>query len=229
MSRQGQGESRASQGNQQRSNQHPHSQGARAGNERSFQKQGLSLTCHRDQDSATAVCGDCGVPLCTDHHNSLTDPVFGHFTRSTRPLLLSGVLLFIFPLAWILTDPVSILEQEGLSVPSGTGTVLLHSSLILGFAFGFTVWMQGADRKTSARFLALAPPERILCEECHASTAIQRFIYASLALLGVGLVVLSVYLAWDGSSLYPLRGSALGAGLLVARTNLTLFVSKLVE
>lgn len=222
-------QSRTQGGNRPPSQGAPPPQSQERQSERSFQRRNSGLTCHRDSDSATAVCGDCGIPVCTEHQNEITDPVFGHFERSTSPAVLTAILVVALPVGWVLVDPISLLEQEDVSVPSGLGTTLLHSAFILGLASGFTVWVQGAHQKTSARFLRLAPPERVLCEECHASSAIQRFVYAVVVLAGVGLGLLGLYLAWDGSTISPLRVTALGVGLFVIRMDLTMFLSKIIE
>ena len=187
------------------------------------------LSCHRDTNEATAVCGACGIPLCGDHVNETTDPLYSTFTRSRRPLLIGLGLLLVVPLAWFTLDPVSFLEGEDISVPNGLGTTAVHSSVILGFGFLFLLWGQGANRNTSARLLERQSPVRTLCEDCFADTSFHRL--TTLALLGVGgvVVLLGGYLAVTGESLPPLRISALGLAVIIVRHDATLYIGKLLE
>jgi hypothetical protein len=200
-----------------------------SGTEQSYQQRQRQLTCHRDTDAATGVCGECGSPLCADHQNEIRDPVFSHFIQQFSYLGWALGLLVVLPVAWFVVDPIALLGEQDVSVPAGTGTFVLHSSVLLGLAFGFTLWSQGADRKTSARFLRRTPPTRILCEDCHADTAVRRIIYYGLLGLAGLLVVVGVYLAWDGESISSLRVSTLGLALYVVRSDATMFLNKLIE
>lgn len=193
------------------------------------------FTCHNDQDRATAVCGRCGVPLCPDHQNEQRDPMFSDFSEKFRYFLLAIGLVAVIPIAWTMLDPVTMLEeeiladQEDISVPDGSSTTVLHSSVLLGLGLWFALWAQSADRKTSARFLWRTPPRRTLCRECSADARVPLFILYAVSALAALLVLLGVYLAWSSNGVTPLRLSALGLAVYIVRTDAVMLIGKLVE
>lgn len=194
------------------------------------------LTCDKAcSDSATAVCGRCSIPLCSDHRTEQRDPLFSAFSETFGAFLLAVGLVIVIPVAWTTVDPVTILEQEvisnqeNLSIPADLGTTVLHSSVLLGLGMLFTMWIQSADRKTSARFLRRTRPERVLCEDCSADTQLPRLaLYVIAALAGL-LILFGAYLAWDGSGVGSLRISALGILIYIVRTDTVMFLGKLFE
>jgi hypothetical protein len=195
-----------------------------------------SLTCNEDcSDNATAVCGRCGIPLCSDHQNEQRDPMFSDFSEKFRYFLLAIGLVAVIPIAWTMLDPVTMLEeevladQEDISVPDGSSTTVLHSSVLLGLGLWFALWAQSADRKTSARFLWRTPPRRTLCRECSADARVPLFILYAVSALAALLVLLGVYLAWSSSGVTPLRLSALGLAVYIVRTDAVMLIGKLVE
>lgn len=192
------------------------------------------FTCHNDQDPATAVCGRCGVPLCSDHQNEQRDPMFSDFSEKFGYFLLAIGLVLVIPIAWTMLDPVTVLEEEVLSeedisVPDGSSTTVLHSSVLLGLGLWFALWAQSADQKTSARFLRRTPPSRILCRDCSADARVPQLILYLVAALAGLLVLSGVYLAWDSSGVTALRLSALGLAVYIVRTDAVMLLGKLVE
>jgi hypothetical protein len=216
---------------QQRGGQPP-----QQGVEQSYQDQGLknTFTCHRDRDPATAVCGECGDPLCDSHQESFTDPSVTRF----RPGLLRFVAivlgLLLFPAVWFAVDPMtaieSSLESNGESpLPAGTEPAVVHSAVILALFSGLALWVQSATRKTSVRFLRRSPPERTLCEDCYADTSVVRLLSVTIFLVGLLLFVAGAYLAWSGGNVSTLRLSAVGIGVYILRYDIVMFTSKLLE
>lgn len=194
------------------------------------------LTCDKAcSDDATAVCGRCSIPLCGDHQNRHRDPLFSDFSRAFGAFLLVVGLVIVVPVAWTTIDPVTILEeevisnQEDISIPADLRTTVLHSSILLGLSLLFTLWVQGADRKTSARFLQRRRPERVLCEDCSADTQLPRLILYVIAALATLLVLLGAYLAWNSSGVGSLRLSALGLLICIIRVDTVMLLGKLFE
>jgi len=194
------------------------------------------LTCDKAcSDSATSVCGRCSIPLCSDHRTEQRDPLFSGFSETFGSFLMAVGLVIVIPVAWTMVDPVTTVEQEiisnqeNLSIPADLRTTVLHSSVLLGLGMLFTLWVQGADRKTSARFLQRTRPNRVLCEDCSADTQLPRLLLYIIAALAGLLILFGAYLAWDSSGVGSLRISALGILIYIIRADTVMFLGKLVE
>lgn len=206
-------------------------------NERSYQYKQGQLTCHRDTNRAEAVCGECGTPLCENHSTQkllfiekvFRDWSFSRFRGGQQPLIKSVVLLIALPLAWVFVEPLTLVENAGISPPASTGRAVLHSSIILGFAFTLKLWGQGSDENTSIRLLYREPPKRVLCKSCFDDNFLQVIIGYTMLGLSVLVMLAGVYLAWNSKSLGALRLSVVGLGIFVIRHDVTLYIVKFIE
>jgi hypothetical protein len=212
------------------------SQPPQQGVEESYQDQSLknTFTCHRDRDRATAVCGECGDPLCETHQKNFTDPLFTRFKSGLSYFAALILGLLVFPAVWLAVDPMTAIENSLASngespLPAGTESAVFHSIIILAFFSGLTMWMQSATRKTSVRFLQRSLPERILCEDCYADTSVVRLLSVAIFLVSLLVFVAGAYFAWSSGNLSTLRLSAVAIGIYILRYDIVMLTSKLLE
>lgn len=206
-------------------------------------QQSLSrLTCHRDQNPATAVCGECGVPLCENHQawsfwnllpsvekTRTVDATYTRFSSGFASLVGVVVALVAIPVLIVGFSPVHTVLGDFVDIPSGTETAILHSSLLVGLSLGLSLWSQGAESLTSVRFLRRRTTERVLCKNCHEALTIQRGVYLSTVALAGLFAALGLYWSVTGDSLTPLRVAGLGLGVYILRFDSTLYIIELME
>jgi hypothetical protein len=142
--------------------------------------------------------------------------------------------LLILPAVWLTVDPMAAIENALASngespLPAGTEPAVLHSTVILALFSGLTLWVQGATRKTSARFLRRSPPKRILCEDCYADTSVVRLLAVAIFFVGLLLFAAGAYFSWSSGNISALRLSAVGIGIYILRYDIVMFTSKLLE
>lgn len=179
-----------------------------------------------DNDTATAVCGDCGKPLCADHEHTLTDASFSVYRSNNTRLLIGFLSLFVIPALalTVLGEPLTNLEESVVGQSLGLDIGLAATGILVGLGCLLSVWYQGGDAKTSSRFLLRRPPERSLCEECYQNTTMYRL--HSVTALGAGLLLLIGGLALTAQTqngiLLVLSG--FGIALYLLRYDLALYV-----
>ncbi|QSG14181.1 hypothetical protein [Halapricum desulfuricans] len=184
------------------------------------------LTCEHDGDPATAVCGECGKPLCEDHERTLTDPLFSQYKNDYTHLLLGIVGFVVVPAVLLGVVDASLfadVERQLFDQTIGLHTGLLLTGVLTGFGGLLATWFQSGDQKTSARVLTRNPPERALCEECYQSTSLRRLLSVALVGLGALLILAGPILVVQAGNGGLLALSGLGAIVYYLRHDAVLY------
>lgn len=183
------------------------------------------VTCHRHGGrEATAVCGNCGDPLCDECRDTAYDPSFVTFLSgkgSTR--LTFGVFLLIgipvlYPIA--LADMIAAVRVE-LAPTHGlfAGKGLVPFSILVGFALLISVWFKEGSL-FQPPFLVRQGSERYLCEDCISQVSRRNWITKIVSGLAAVVILAGLYRMVTAQNLVPLRLIGLGVALLILKDDI---------
>lgn len=201
-----------------------------------------SVNCEYDTSPMTGVCGECGMPLCSECANDTKDPKFRSFDRTGfNSLLIGFVLLLGVPVfLWVLfPDMVPNMTRSVFGEPIFIMDGLILSSIFVGAAIIGTTWWRKSSGK---KVLKSKKPVRILCEDCYFDAKTRKRMSSLIKYISIIVVIYGLYTSFTSGGQHPSADQMLvplmmsqfwivGAGLAlyIFRNDLAIFISGLID
>lgn len=192
--------------------------------ERTAEKFRDHLVCYRDTKEATAVCGDCGRPVCgpvmnasirglissvfKDHGHArrFNDSRFHYYESGLRRLFFGlGLIGLAILLSFVFPGVLSGLVSDGPDVLKELNSAVVQSSIILGVTLLVTLRYQGGERKTNFRIRVRKTTKRVVCDECLENNILQILLSYALVAIGVVVILIGVQNIVNETSVLPVR------------------------
>lgn len=189
------------------------------------------LTCYRDSEKSVGVCGECGRPVCRDHHRTLHDSTFHHYEDGSKRAVAVIIGIAGIPVVFgeLFPNLIPGVIQEVLGRPLFFTDTVIHSSIILAVALGVTLRFQSGERRGDFRLLVRRIAKRDFCDDCYEDTFLQRALYYGLVVVAAILVLIGLRDLVTQEVLLPLRTVAVGVALWLIRDDVVAYIMHLFE
>lgn len=189
--------------------------------------------------AAERVCGECGSPLCDECASRLSDITLEHYERGGGKQLVIGLGLVIgVPLLLEVLAPNLVGSITGLLFDEA---VYLEGSLVRGSIVVGLAYLAVVRYRTRYGLSDVEPLEfgsaigdfelltrrsgtRTVCEQCKPDKQVQTYLLYGITLVAGALVVYGLYQSLPNLFFVPLRYSAVGIALYLARDELVALV-----
>lgn len=185
------------------------------------------MTCEHG-DPARAVCGCCGTPVCSRGSDEVRDVSLSTYESGWRPLGIVVALVVGVPVVFTQVFPgllgsiTNAIFREAMYLRIG----LVRGSILLGLLLLPALRVRNGE---SVQLLVRRVGTRTVCDDCRGTLQRQRAIQLAIALVGAIVALYGVYRMYDYGRLLDLWYVGLGAGLVVARTELTQLAERLLD
>jgi hypothetical protein len=185
------------------------------------------MTCEHGEP-ASVVCGRCGTPVCSRGSDELRDVSLSTYESGWRSLGIVVALLVGIPVVFTQLVPgllgtlTNAIFDRAMYLRIG----LVRGSILLGILLVPALRLRNGQR---VQLFVRRVGQRTVCDDCRGHLQRQRAIQLAIGLVGVVVVLYGVYRMYDYGRLLDLWYAGLGAGIGLARTELTQLAERLLD